>query len=126
MPTQFAISPDGNPIAYDSCGAGPALMLLHGGDSSRQDWHAGGYVQRLQEEFTVITIDLRGHGKSGKPSDPASYTTEKLEQDLLAVADDCGVEQFILWGYSFGANVGRYLAVRSERVMSVVLRFIYQ
>lgn len=80
-------------------------MLLHGGDSSRQDWHAGGYVQRLQEEFTVITIDLRGHGKSGKPSDPASYTTEKLEQDLLAVADDCGVEQFILWGYSFGANV---------------------
>jgi pimeloyl-ACP methyl ester carboxylesterase len=121
MTTQFATSPDGTRIAYDIRGAGPPLMLLHGGGSSRQDWHTGGYVQCLQGDFTVISVDLRGHGESSKPTDPASYTTEKLGQDLLDVADACEVERFILWGYSYGGNVGRYLAARSDRILRLVL-----
>ena len=36
------------------------------------DMHAGGYVKRLAGEFTVISVDLRGHSESGKPTDPAS------------------------------------------------------
>ncbi|HOU13295.1 MAG TPA: hypothetical protein PKZ84_09255 [Anaerolineae bacterium] len=47
MDTLFAISPDGARIAYDRCGAGPAVVLLHGGGGNRQEWHNAGYVSRL-------------------------------------------------------------------------------
>jgi pimeloyl-ACP methyl ester carboxylesterase len=121
LTTQFATSSDNICIAYEVYGAGPALMLLHGGGSSRQDWLAGGYVDRLKEDFTVITVDLRGHGESDKPLDPSDYSTKKMDQDILAVADACGIEHFILCGYSFGGNIGRYLAARSERVEKFVM-----
>jgi pimeloyl-ACP methyl ester carboxylesterase len=85
------------------------------------DWHAGGYVAHLQNEFTVIAVDLRGHGESDKPIAPVSYTTEKMRQDLLAVADACSIERFILCGFSFGGNVGRYLAAHSDRVSKMVM-----
>ncbi len=96
-------------------------MLLHGGGSSRQEWHAAGYVERLQDHYTVLAVDLRGHGESGLPTDPADYTIEKMMQDILAAVDACGVERFDLWGMSYGGKVGRYLAVESERVIRLVL-----
>jgi pimeloyl-ACP methyl ester carboxylesterase len=121
MNTLFANSPDGTRIAYERSGAGPALMLLHGGGNSRQMWHEVDYVERLQDNFTVIAPDLRGHGESGLPTEPADYTVDKMIQDVLAVADACGVERFAIWGFSFGGKVGRYLAAQSERVAKIVL-----
>jgi pimeloyl-ACP methyl ester carboxylesterase len=121
MNTQFANSPDGTLVAYDRFGTGPAIVLMHGGGGRRQEWHEAGYVRRLEKDFTVISLDLRGHGQSGLPTDPAAYTTDKLGQDILAVADACGVEQFTLWGMSYGGKVSRYLAVGSERVAKFVM-----
>jgi pimeloyl-ACP methyl ester carboxylesterase len=121
MNTLYANSPDGTRVAYDRSGTGPAIVLLHGGGSMRQEWHEAGYVRRLRDNFTVITVDLRGHGESGLPTDPADYTTDKMGQDILAVADGCGVECFIIWGMSYGGNVSRYLAVQSERVAKLIL-----
>jgi len=119
--TLFASSPDGTRVAYDCSGAGPAIVLLHGGGSNRQEWHAAGYLRRLRYRFTVITVDLRGHGESGLPTNPADYTTHKMGQDILAVADACGFEHFTLWGMSIGSKLGRYLAVESERVAKLIL-----
>jgi pimeloyl-ACP methyl ester carboxylesterase len=96
-------------------------MLLHGGGGYRQEWHEAGYVQRLQDEFTVITMDLRGHGQSGQPTDPAAYSMDKMLGDILAVADASGTRRFALWGMSYGGKVGRYLAVSSERVSHMIL-----
>ena len=121
MDTLFTTSPDGTRIAYDSCGDGPDLLLIHGGGGSRQVWHETGYVDRLREEFAVITIDLRGHGQSDLPTDPSAYTTDKMGQDILAVADACDVHNFILWGMSFGSKVSCYLAVQSDRVTKLIL-----
>src|SRR5512138_2869826 len=105
METRFAISRDHTRIAFEVSGSGEALMLLHGGGNSRQDWREWGYVERLQSQFTVICVDLRGHGESDRPTDPACYTTEKLGADLLAVADACGFDRFSIWGYSWGGNI---------------------
>ena len=123
MDTLFADSPDGTRIAYDRTGTGPAIVLVHGGGGTRQDWLEAGYVKRLQDSFTVIALDLRGHGESGLPADadPADYTTDKLGQDILAVVDACGVERFIMWGMSYGGKVSRYLAIQSERVARFVM-----
>src|SRR5262245_51331973 len=112
-PTLFATSRDGTRIAYDITGTGPALILLHGG---RRDWHGAGYVSRLSPEFTVITIDQRGSGESDKPLAASAYAIDKLVDDVLAVADAAGAQRFALWGFSYGANIGRYVVVRSDRV----------
>ena len=119
--TRYAKSPDGTKIAYDVTGHGPALILLHGGGDSRKNWHDAGYVDRLKDSFQVITIDIRGNGESDKSTDPTAYTAEKHLQDFLSVADACGVQNFVLWGFSYGANIGKYLAAQSERVKGFVL-----
>ncbi len=121
MSTHFVISTDHTRIAYDVNGAGPAIMLLHGGGSFRQEWHDAGYVERLEKAFKVITVDLRGHGESDQPEDPAWYTPTKMGQDFLAVADACGVDHFTICGFSYGGKIGRYLATRSDRVDKMIL-----
>jgi pimeloyl-ACP methyl ester carboxylesterase len=121
MHTLFAVSPDGTQVAYGRSGTGPAIVLIHGGGGSRQEWYEAGYVERLRDRFTVIALDLRGHGESGLPTDPAEYTTDKLGQDILAVADACGAERFTIWGMSYGGKVSRYLAVESERVAKIIM-----
>jgi pimeloyl-ACP methyl ester carboxylesterase len=121
MATQFATSADGTRIAYDATGKGRALILLHGGGQTRQEWHRLGYVERLAPFFKVITIDIRRYGESDKPADRDAYTTEKLGQDILAVADACDIDRFILCGFSYGANIGRYLAIQSDRVSRLIM-----
>src|SRR5262249_19037378 len=71
--------------------------------------------------FTVIAVDLRGHGDSGKPTEPESYTIDRLQDDILCVADAAGAATFSLWGYSYGGTVGSHLPANSDRVTSAVM-----
>ncbi|HJS73709.1 MAG TPA: alpha/beta fold hydrolase, partial [Vicinamibacteria bacterium] len=117
---KFATSADGTRIAFDVTGSGPAVMLLHGGGQTRKSWHDAGYVSRLSREFTVVAVDLRGSGESDHPVNASAYAVDRLCEDLIAVADEAGISRFVLWGFSYGANVGRYLAARSDRVSAMV------
>ncbi len=121
MKTSFAVSEDGIQIAYDVNGSGEPIILLHGGGQTRQEWHNTGYVERLSHEFKVIAIDIRGNGESDKPMDSSDYSIGKHCQDILDVADECGIDQFSLWGFSYGGNIGRYLAAQSPRILSFIM-----
>lgn len=121
MSTLFATSNDGTRIAYDITGVGPVIVLLHGGWRTRQDWHEFGYVERLKEQFTLVALDIRGNGASDKPTTPAAYTITKHCEDILAVADACGIQHFVLWGFSYGGNIGRFLAQQSDRVTKLII-----
>jgi pimeloyl-ACP methyl ester carboxylesterase len=118
--TQFVTASDGTRIAYDVTGSGPAVMLLHGGGQTRRAWHDAGYVSQLASAYTVVTVDLRGNGDSGKPTAKAAYAIDRMVADLVAVADAAHLTRFTVWGFSYGANVGRYLAARSDRVVAMV------
>lgn len=118
MKTELITSPDGTRIAFDVTGKGPALMLLHGAGKTRRDWHKLGYVERLKEDFTVITVDIRGTGESDYLVEIEDYAIDKICQDLYAVADACKVEQFAIWGFSFGGNIARYLGARNPAAWS--------
>ncbi len=122
MSISFATSPDGVRIAYDVDGSGAPIILLHGGGlMSRQSWHTAGYTDRLKHDFRVIAIDLRGNGESDKPTRPQDYHVTRHCEDILSVADACGIERFALWGYSLGGNIGRFLAAQSSRVTSLIM-----
>ncbi len=115
-PTRYADSPDGTRIAYDVSGRGPFVLLLHGGGQTRRVWHELGYVERLRDRVTVVAIDLRGSGESDKPTTSDAYRIDRVCEDITAVADAVGARRFALWGFSYGANIGRYLAAGSDRV----------
>jgi len=119
--TQFTTSPDGTHIAYDVTGQGPALILLHGAGKERRDWHKLGYVDRLKQDFTVIAVDLRGTGESDFLADIGDYAIEKICADVNAVADACGASQYLIWGFSFGGNIARYLGAWSDRVKAIAV-----
>ena len=97
---------DGVQIAYRVAGAGPAVVLVHGTALSQVIWRGFGYVSDLAVDHTVITLDLRGHGRSGKPHQQSAYRMELFVGDVLAVLDQLQVERAHYVGYSLGARVG--------------------
>ncbi len=121
MSTQFITTGDGARVAYDVTGEGPTLMLLHGAGKTRKDWHKVGYVDRLKDRFKIINVDIRGSGDSDSLSEEDDYTIEKICQDLEMVADAVGVDRFMIWGYSFGGNIARYMGAWSDRVTAIAM-----
>lgn len=112
---------DQTPLRYDVSGEGPVLVLLHGSVLSRAIWRGLGYLDLLTAQRTVVRLDIRGHGSSGKPHDPSAYTQDVLVADLMSVLDDVGAEQADLMGYSLGARIAVTAAVRRpERVRHLV------
>jgi pimeloyl-ACP methyl ester carboxylesterase len=64
-------------IHYEIEGAGPALVLQHGFTQSLESWAECGYVAPLRPKYRLILIDARGHGRSDKPHDEASYSLDR-------------------------------------------------
>ena len=87
-------------IHYDISGSGPPVVLLHGITDSSADWAP--IDQRLAADHTVVTLDLRGHGRSGDAED---YSPLAMVNDLAAVVAATGVESPLLVGHSLGAVV---------------------
>ena len=101
----------GVPIHYDLAGSGPPLVLLQGWVGDSTTWRHAGYVDALADQFTLVLVDGRSRGRSGKPHDPAMYSTDHLAADVLAVLDDLGVDRAGFWGQSLGGRVGLVLAI---------------
>jgi pimeloyl-ACP methyl ester carboxylesterase len=91
---------DGVNIHYDVAGDGPALILTHGYSSTGQMWD--GQIEPLAKHFTVIAWDMRGHGRSDYPADPAQYSEEATVADMAALLDAVGAKDAIVGGLSLG------------------------
>ena len=63
--TRTEIKTSGAKIVTVYGGEGPPLLLIHGNPFTHLSWHK--FAPRLANEFTVVTIDLRGYGDSSKP-----------------------------------------------------------
>lgn len=119
---KYAINPvDGTKVAYRIKGTGPAVVLVHGTALSQVIWRGFGYVKDLSADHTVISLDLRGHGRSGKPQDQAAYSTQLMGADVVAVLDDLAISSAHYVGYSLGGRVGFSLATtHQDRLKSFV------
>jgi len=99
---------DGVPLAWRECGDGRPVILLHGLFSDAQmNWIKFGHAARLAEAgFRAIMPDLRAHGLSGKPHEPAAYPRGILTRDLNELIAYLGLEerQFDLCGFSLGSR----------------------
>ena len=97
---------DGQPIAVHVVGEGQDVVLIHGYFSNAwTNWVRYGHAAQLVEAgFRLILPDLRGHGDSAKPHDPAAYPPDALTSDNLAVIEQMGLTDYDLGGYSLGAR----------------------
>ncbi len=101
---------DGLSIHYEVEGEGPPLVMHHGSFGSLDDWRDFGYSDALKDRHQLILMDSRGHGKSGKPHDPAMYGLASRASDVIAVLDDLGSRKADFMGYSMGGWIGFGLA----------------
>ncbi len=62
------LSINGIDLYYEIAGAGQPVVLIHGLGSSIKDWEF--QVPELAQKYQVVTLDLRGHGRSDKPTGP--------------------------------------------------------
>jgi pimeloyl-ACP methyl ester carboxylesterase len=114
------VSHAGARIWFASFGAGPPVILLHGGSGSSDLW--GGQVPALVASGRrVIVIDSRGHGRSTRDGRPLGY--ELMESDVIAVMDGLGLGQVDVVGWSDGAIIGLVMAMKDPARVAKVFAF---
>lgn len=109
---------DGLELAFHETGEGRPLILLHGFMGLGRHWLEFGTATALAERGRRLVLpDLRAHGQSAAPTDPASYPPDVLVDDLLALIEQLGLEEraYDLGGYSLGARVATRALARGAR-----------
>lgn len=91
---------------YERVGKGPPLVMIHGLGSCGSDWMF--QVPKFQANYEVITIDLRGHGRSSKPRGP--YDVGALAKDVASLLSSLKVGPAYIVGLSLGSFVALQLA----------------
>ena len=104
-------------IAYLDQGEGDPIVLVHGFASNKEvNWVAPGWVATLTRAGRrVIALDNRGHGASAKLYEPAAYDSAIMAEDVRALLDHLGIARADVMGYSMGARITAFLALRHPR-----------
>jgi sigma-B regulation protein RsbQ len=116
----IAASVDGIPLHWTSAGAGPqTLMLVHGWTCDDSSW--SGQVPALMRKYRILTLDLPGHGKSGK-IEASKFSMDLFARAVEAVRAEAGAERLVLVGHSMGTPVIRqYARLYPQHVAALVL-----
>lgn len=107
----------GTAIAYDDVGSGDPVVFIHGLGSSARDWER--QVDVFASTHRVITVDLRGHGRSNKP--PGPYSIEQFASDVAGLIDHLGIAPVSVVGISLGGMVAFQLAAARPDLLDKVV-----
>jgi len=122
---------DGNTIAVEVTGEGPAVLLPVNPEpvtgpraEELRRWGVDPALGRnlidgLADAFRVVAFDYEGHALAVPK--PDTLTPANLAGDLLAVADAAGADRFAYYGYSWRAVAGLQLAVRTDRLWGLAM-----
>lgn len=121
-PSHFA-SFDGVVLAWREIGEGRPLVLIHGLFSNGVvNWLKFGTAQMIAEAgHRVILPDLRAHGDSAAPRDPAAYPPDVLAKDQEALIAHLGLADYDLGGFSLGARTTMRLLARGSRPRRAII-----
>ena len=112
---------DGHRLAYETVGEGMPFVLLHG---ILLDAHINRELATrfAVEGYRVILLDLLGHGRSDKSSDPKDHRADFYADQVIALLDQLGIGQAMVGGVSLGCMVSLHVAVKApQRVAGLFL-----
>ena len=115
-------------LAYDDIRPAGAesgtVVLVHGFATNRaENWRRLGWLGAFERKgWRTVALDLRGHGESDKPHDPALYARADMAGDIIALMDHLGLKRADLMGYSLGAHLCLGAALsRPDRFANLIL-----
>ncbi|WP_020672892.1 alpha/beta fold hydrolase [Amycolatopsis nigrescens] len=109
-------SADGSVIGFEVVGAGPPMVLVHGGTADRSRWAP--VLPRLAERFTVHVLDRRGRGLS--TAEAGDYHIEREGEDVAAVVEAAGRDVYLV-AHSYGALCALEAALVSTAIGRMTL-----
>lgn len=121
---KYIKSNDGTSLYYETNitdAQNPVIFFIHGVGGDLDAWQ---YVKDklLPKGFSSITMDLRGHGKSGHPFSFKKYKLSNFIEDAIKIMDFEKIEKVILIGHSLGAVLATHIALaRPERIEKLIL-----
>lgn len=114
---------DGHHLHVKCWGDGRPLVLLHGFTGSAETWATSArHRPELASDFTMLALDLPGHGRSGLPTDLTRYSLTRFADDLANALDKLQVDRAAVLGYSMGGRAALRFALNCpDRVNALVL-----
>src|ERR1700693_4292015 len=107
-------------IYYDVYGNGPVLLLTHGYSSTSAMWQ--GQIEALSKNHKLVLWDMRGHGQSDYPGDPAAYSEALTVGDMAALLDQLGAASAIVGGLSLGGYMSlAFHRAHPQRVRALLI-----
>ena len=120
-PTGRVIAANEISLYVEDHGEGIPVVLLHGWPDSARLWR-NQVPFLVSHGYRVITPDLRGFGRSGRPEEVAAYSLRNSVRDVTAILDHFGIGAAHVVGHDWGATVAWYTAMLSpERVRSLTV-----
>ncbi len=100
------------------------VVMVHGFATNRtENWRRLGWYAAFERKgYRAVALDLRGHGQSDKPHDPAAYARDAMAGDIVALLDHLGLGRVDMLGYSMGSHLSLAVAAaHGERVANLIL-----
>lgn len=95
------------------------LLLVHGLSGSASAWFP--YEKRFENVYNIVSIDLRGHGKSKRWARLEDYDISKFSEDIAELLKHLRVEKYVLISHSLGALVAlEFLRMNQKQVSAAI------
>ena len=109
-------------IYYEDVGQGEPIISNHGLSEDTTYWSAPGVTAELAPKYRVISIDMRGHGRTIVEGEPKGYDEKTMGEDFNALADHLGIDKFHLLSHATGGMYAARFGIRhSDRLLSLML-----
>jgi pimeloyl-ACP methyl ester carboxylesterase len=113
---------DNTKIYYEVRGEGKPVILVHGFMNTADTWKKTAlYSALLDAGFKVITLDLRGNGRSDKPHHDEAYANDAEAKDVMQLASLLQLKNYDVVGYSRGSIITSRLLVLDDRINKAVI-----
>jgi len=109
-------------LYYEDVGKGEPIIANHGLMEDSGYWSETGITAKLAEHYRVISMDMRGHGRTVVNGQPYGFDVGTIGNDFGALADYMGIDRFhILCHATGGMAAVRYAMTTSKRLLSLML-----